>query len=380
MVSITKLYCGAKESFDEVRYGTPPDKRKPVVVWNITKSCNLFCKHCYANAEPGQNEESIIDTKEAKEIIEDFASFGVPVILFSGGEPLLRHDIFELLKHAKMLGLRTVLSTNGTLITKKVAEQLAESGISYVGVSLDGVGDVNDLFRGRLGAFDEAKEGIRNCKEAKIKIGIRFTITKENYHHIPEIFDFFEDEDIDRLCFYHLVYSGRAKSLMDLDLDHETRRRVLDYIIERTKAIYAKNRRVEVLTVDNHADGPYVYLKLLREDPKRAKEVYQFLLKNGGNLSGIGIVSIDERGDVHPDQFWKDYTLGNLKERSLGSILSNDGLIKALRNKKSFLTGRCARCRFIDICGGNFRVRAYAKTSDLWAPDPQCYLTDEEIS
>ncbi len=382
MVSITKLYFGAKENFDELRYGTDAKDRKPVVVWNLTAKCNLSCRHCYALAKTDKDVVEPITTEKGQEIIDDLSSFGVPVLLFSGGEPLLREDIFHLLGYASKKGLRTVLSTNGTLIDYDVAKKLKENGVSYVGISVDGTSEVNDSFRGKKGAFQMALEGIRNLKKVKLKVGIRFTINRENFHSIPEIFDLTEKEGVDRICFYHLVYSGRGKNLMDLDLTPEERRGVLDYIIRRTGEIFKRNRNIEVLTVDNHADGPYLYLKLLKEDPERAKEVYKLLLKNEGNLSGVGIASIDEEGYVHPDQFLRDFSIGNVLERPFSQIWTDEShlLFNLLKNKKNYVKGRCAKCRFLNVCGGNFRARAYAKTKDIWAEDPQCYLTDEEIS
>lgn len=382
MVSITKLYLGAEESFDQLRYGTLPWERKPVIVWNVTKRCNLFCKHCYASAKTSDAEKEKISTEKAKEILDDLSSFSVPVILFSGGEPLLREDIFEILDYARKRGLKTVLSTNGTLINEDAAKRIKDAGVSYVGISIDGIGDVNDIFRGKKGAFELATQGIRNLKKMKLKVGIRFTINRENYKFIPEVFDFFEKEEIDRICFYHLVYSGRGRNLMEIDLSPEERRGVLDYIIERTRTVFEKNKKIEVLTVDNHSDGPYIYLRLLKENPERAKKVYELLKKNGGNLSGVGIACIDEEGNVHPDQFWRDFTIGNVLERPFSEIWTDqsDPLFNSLKDKKKYLKGRCGRCNFIDMCGGNFRARAYAKTNDPWEEDPQCYLTDEEIS
>lgn len=381
MVSITKLYLGADETFDKLRYGTDAKDRKPVVVWNITGRCNLSCRHCYSQSGRDIDAQSELSTEEAKSVIDDLSHFSVPVVLFSGGEPLVREDIFELLEYAKNKGLRTVLSTNGTLITKEIAKNLASLQVSYVGISLDGIGEVNDVFRGKRGAFNDALRGILNCKKEGLKVGIRFTITRLNYEHIPKIFDFFDSYEIDRICFYHLVYSGRGRSLMDLDITSAERRKLLDFILDRAKRTYER-RKVEVLTVDNHADGPYIYLRLLKEDKEKAERVMELLKINSGNVSGLGIASIDESGFVHPDQFLKDIDLGNVKEKPFSQIWTDEEneILSKLRRKKEYLKGRCARCRFLEICGGNFRARAYAKFNDLWMEDPQCYLTDEEIA
>jgi len=249
-------------------------------------------------------------------------------------------------------------------------------------VSLDGIGDVNDAFRGMKGAYEKALSGIRHSKKVGIKVGLRFTINNRNYKEIPKIFDLVEKEGIERVCFYHLVYAGRGSGLIDEDLTHEETRRVVDYIMDRTKAFFDKGQPIEVLTVDNHADGPYVYLRLLREDKKRADEVYELLMMNEGNASGVGIACVDEEGNVHADQFWRHYSFGNVRERPFSTIWMDldDKLMAKLKKKKKYVKGRCTICRWLDICGGNFRVRAEAKTGDVWAEDPQCYLTEKEIA
>jgi len=355
--------------------------KKPVVVWNCTRRCNLKCVHCYSHSAdkdyPGE-----LTTEQGKALIEDLAQFGAPVILFSGGEPTLRHDLFELAQYAVSLGMRAVISTNGTKITREMAARLKDIGLSYVGVSLDGMRETNDKFRGHQGAFDEALAGIRNCLETGIKVGLRFTINKRNAQDIPEIFTLLEDENIPRVCFYHLVYAGRGTKLMEEDLDHAETRRVVDMIIDRTADLHARGKPKEVLTVDNHCDGPYLYLRKLREDPERAKDVLKLLRMNGGNSSGNGIGCVSWDGAVHADQFWRHVTFGNVAERPFSEIwtdLSNP-LMAKLKNKYPHVKGRCATCRFLPMCGGNFRVRAEAAVGDLWACDPACYLTDEEIS
>jgi radical SAM protein with 4Fe4S-binding SPASM domain len=274
-----------------------------------------------------------------------------------------------------------VISTNGTLINKETAARLKDIGLSYVGVSLDGTEEVNDRFRGRRGAFAKAMEGIRNCQEAGLKVGLRFTINRMNMQEIPAIFDLLEEADIPRVCFYHLVYAGRGSNLMKEDLDHQETRRVVDLIMDRTRDLHERGLSKEVLTVDNHADGPYVYLRMLREGNPRAPEVLDLLRMNEGNSSGRGIGCVSWDGSVHADQFWRHETLGNVRERPFSRIWSDPGhpLLSMLKDKKRYVTGRCAACRWLDVCAGNFRVRAEAATGDLWAPDPACYLTDEEI-
>ena len=294
----------------------------------------------------------------------------------------MRSDLVKLASYAIRNGMRAVISTNGSLISKRKAEELREIGLSYVGVSLDGMESVNDRFRGKKGAFREALAGIRNCQEAGLKVGLRFTINRINADEIPGIFDLLEAHQIPRVCFYHLVYAGRGSDLVAEDLEHSETRRVLDLIVDRTKDLHERGMPTEVLTVDNHADGPYLYLRMLREKNPRAAEVLQLLRMNEGNSSGRGIGCISWDGAVHADQFWRHYAFGNVMERPFSEIWSDlsDPLMAKLKDKKHYVKGRCAKCQWLDICGGNFRVRAEAVTGDIWAPDPACYLTDEEIS
>jgi len=391
MIGISKLYMGSVEESDVLRYGHCSRElpshllqfssdKKPVVVFNATRRCNLKCIHCYSESE---NVDYLgeLKTDEVKSLIDDLASFGSPVILFSGGEPLLRKDLYELIDYSVSKGIRAVISTNGTLITKDVARRLKDLNLSYVGVSLDGLEETHDSIRRVKGSFVRAISGIRNSMEHGIKVGLRFTINRMNMAEIPGIFDLLEKEKIPRVCFYHLVFTGRGRGIGELLLSHEETRRAVDLIVDKTRELFDKGLEPEVLTVDNHADGPYIYLRLLKEDPKRAEEVLKLLKLNQGNSSGVGIGCISWDGEVYPDQFWRNRPLGNIRDRKFSEIWTdeNNPFLVKLKNKKEYVKGRCSKCKWLDVCAGNFRARAEAETGDLWAADPACYLTDEEI-
>ncbi|MCB1227606.1 MAG: radical SAM protein [Verrucomicrobiales bacterium] len=386
MINLTRLYCDVAQPMDHLRYGRghgapkAAKERRPIVVWNITRRCNLKCLHCYQDSDskfyPGE-----LSWEQCQTVVDDLADFGVPAVLLSGGEPTIHPHFFDLAEYAASKGLRLTLSTNGTLIDADWARRIKEIGFSYVGISLDGMGDTHDHFRGRQGAFEKAVAAFRHCKAVDQKVGLRLTLARHNIEDLDNILDFIEREEIDRVCFYHLVYSGRGSELHEVP--HEETRRAIDKILDRTADWVARGTPREVLTVDQPVDGPYLYLRLLRENPERAARAWELLNWNGGaaNSSGTGISNIDTQGNVHPDQFWHDMTLGNVKERKFSEIWTNrdNETLAALRDRTAHLKGRCKDCRFLKVCGGGFRVRALQMTGDLWAPDPSCYLEEEEI-
>ncbi len=391
MIGVSKLYCATVEPSDALRYGRESKRlpahllqfsadKKPVVVWNVTQRCNLSCVHCYAQAK-SKSQSDELSTTEGLALLEDLARFEAPVVLFSGGEPLLRPDLTRLLERAVSLGLRAVISTNGTLITPSKAEELKDLGLSYVGISLDGLKEVNDRFRQVSGAFEAALAGVKNCQEAGLKVGLRFTISRRNVQEVPKIFDLMRQMSIPRVCFYHLVYAGRGSNLIAEALSPRETRGVVDLILNQTKALHRAGQKAEVLTVDNHCDGPYIYLRLSKEDPPRAREVLALLRWNQGNNSGRGIGCVSWDGQVHPDQFWRHLSLGNVRQRPFSEIWSDESIeiLNKLRRRREHLRGRCGACQWLDVCNGNFRVRAEAVSGDLWAPDPACYLSDDEI-
>ncbi len=391
MLSASRLLNGTVTPDDALRYGRQSDRgpahllhysvdKKPVIVWNVTRRCNLSCMHCYLDSHdrsyPGE-----LTTEEGRRLLDDVASFGAPVVLFSGGEPLLRPDLFELAAYARDLGLRCVLSTNGTLISKRTAREIRQAGFSYAGVSLDGIGAVHDKVRGKKGAYDEALAGLRRCRDEGVRVGLRFTVHRKNVDELPAIFDLLETEDIPRCCVYHLAYAGRGDRIRAYDLSPEETRAAIDYVFVRSRDFAARGLDKEILTVDNHADGVYLYMKLREQDAERAEAVYRMLQWNGGNQSGIAIADVDPQGNVHADQFSGDYSFGSVRQRPFSSIWTDDSepRMALLRDRKPGLKGRCRSCRFLDICNGNLRVRAERYFDDFLAPDPACYLTDEEI-
>lgn len=380
MISWTRLLTGETQDNDNLRYSNHLNCIPRIVVWNTTRNCNLSCRHCYFGAmnTTGSNQ---LSTEEAKAFIKDLAKIGVPALLFSGGEPLLRKDIFELAKLTKDIRIRSVLSTNGTLITSGMARKVKQAGFFYVGISLDGKEETNDRFRQNKGAFQRTLAGLRNCQDAGLKVGLRFTLTKYNFPDLPYIFELVERESIARFCLYHLVYSGRGVNLSNQDLTHRERREVLEFIWEKTFYFYQKGLKIEILTVDNHADGAWIYLKLKKYNPIQAQEALELLRAQGGNSSGIKIGAVDDCGRVYADQFLQSHPLGNIRDKRFSDIWSdsrNPFLFK-LRNRHLFLKGRCRRCNFLLICNGNLRARAQAAFGDVWMDDPVCYLKDKEI-
>ncbi|HAR64264.1 MAG: hypothetical protein DKM50_02355 [Candidatus Margulisiibacteriota bacterium] len=393
MISISKLWCDEDFPHNNLRYGESRDtdnpwgnipsakERKPIIVWNCTKSCNLKCVHCYSDST-AHHYENELTTAEGKNLLTQLRDFGVKAVLFSGGEPLMRSDIFELLGYASDLGLRTVLSTNGTLIDHKLAAQLRALNPSYIGISLDGIGTINDDFRGVSGAFARASDAFDNCIKEGIKTGLRLTMTKHTIAGLENIFKFIEEKNIPRVCFYHLVPAGRGQSKHLLSAQES--RMALDLIIEKAEQYAKQGIKKDILTVDNHVDGVYLYLKMMKKDKKKATEIKKHLLWNGGGRysTGIGIGEIDFYGNVHPDQFWMHYTFGNIRERSFADIWTDerDDLLRGLRNRLPLLKGKCSRCAYVEMCGGSLRVRAEIIHGDQWQEDPACYLSEEEIA
>ncbi len=389
MISVSTLLCDHAADGNRLRYDIDTgaenpvsDRRqtRPVVVWNTTNRCNLKCVHCYAGAK-SEPKASELTTAEGKRLLDDLAAYDVPVVLFSGGEPLVRPDLTELVAHAAEAGIRPVLSTNGTLLTADRARELKAAGLAYAGVSVDGLADRNDEFRGVDGAFRAAVEGIETCLDVGLKTGLRYTVTRQNVDDLDGVVDLLTDIGLDRFCFYHLSYSGRGETLDSIDLDPVERRAVVKRICDRTVRSHRDGDEIETLLVGNYADAAYLVEYARRafgEDA--ARRVYARLERNGGDPAGERVAAVDCLGNVHPTQFWRSYSLGNVRDRSFGDIWDDEAnpLLRAVRERPENLTGRCAPCRYRTVCRGGSRLRALAAGNGLFGPDPQCYLDESE--
>ncbi|MDS1029283.1 radical SAM protein [Bacillota bacterium LX-D] len=386
MINLTSLFS-TKE--DPLRYTKECKKTLsgvkvgvgPVIAWNITNKCNYRCKHCYSKAS-FIGDEKELTTNEAERVIDDLFKINVPVILFSGGEPLLRSDIFHLIQYARDKNIRVCLSTNGSLIDRKMAIRIKKADISYVGISIDGIGSINDQFRGIKGAYLKSVAAVENCHEVGQKVGLRFTLQKKNFTQVAKILDLLDRMEANRICFYHLVPSGRGEEIYNEALSGEETRVVMDLLYQYIISNDCIGKKAkEILTVDNHCDGVYLYLKAKKYlPPEKANRIYRLLSYNGGNRSGIAIANIDSQGNVFADQFSKAFNLGNVKKNLFSEIWEGSNLLKELRDRKGRLKGKCNFCSWLNLCNGNLRARAYGVYKDFWEEDPGCYLTEQEIS
>ncbi|MBJ7455145.1 MAG: radical SAM protein [Thermoleophilia bacterium] len=383
MLNVTAL-LGRPSATDDLRYGhgsrlRSGAERRPVVVWNCTRSCNLSCRHCYSDSTAQRYDE--LTTDEAMEFLDDIAAFGSPALLLSGGEPFMRPDLLEVMTEARSRGLAVTISSNGTMVTPERARAVAAAGVRYVGISVDGLEADHDAFRGRRGAYRRSLAGIAALKAEGVRVGVRVTLTATAIAALPDIFAMIEREGIDRACFYHLVPAGRGVSQEAVAPPGV--RAAVESIFAWSEDLVERDAPVEVLTVDNYADGPALYLRELGRDPEVATRIHERLSWNGGarNASGTGLAAVDWEGRVKPDQFWGGPVLGSVRERPLSQIWTDPPPeLERLRRRSDNLTGRCSGCRFLGLCGGGLASRALASGAGLEGSDPGCHLRDEEIA
>jgi radical SAM protein with 4Fe4S-binding SPASM domain len=354
----------------------PPDlirfsaQTKPVVMWNLTRHCNLACHHCYMDARGKAEDEMSLE--EGLRLVDELADLKIPILILTGGEPLLSKNFYPLAFHAREIGLRTVVSTNGTLITPEVARLLAEARIRYVGVSLDAAAPQrHDAFRGVAGAYARALQGLRNARDAGLKTGLRITLTRDNWQDVPALLNLALEEEIPRFCLYHLVPTGRGAGMADRDVTPDQRRSVIRLLAEA--AVELKDENIEILTTDSPMDGAYL-LELLKDDP-RQEQARRLLTSAGGCSTGVKVANINHRGDVHPCHFMPHIVVGSVRERSFRDIWIDHPSqeLLALRDMKSGLKGKCGKCDYLELCGG-CRQKAYYYHGDLHGEDPTCIL------
>ncbi|MEW8340712.1 MAG: heme d1 biosynthesis radical SAM protein NirJ [Candidatus Thiodiazotropha sp.] len=359
----------------------PPVKPTgPVVIWNLVRRCNLTCRHCYATSADKDFPRELT-TFEVFDVMDDLKRFGVPVLILSGGEPLMRPDILAISKRAKSMGFYVGLSSNGTLINEETIVDIAEIGYDYVGISIDGMRATHDRFRRKQGAFDESMRGIRFCRDAGLKVGLRFTLTQDNAAELPDLLRLMDDEGIDKFYLSHLNYAGRGYKNRNDDVHHRITREAMDLLFATCWEDVQQGRKREFVTGNNDADGVYLLLWAARHLPQHLPRLQAMISRWGGNSSGVNIANIDNEGRVHPDTMWWDYTLGSVKKRPFSEIWqdTSEPLMAGLKRKMRPLEGRCADCTHRSVCGGNSRTRAWRLTGNPWAEDPGCYLSDDEI-
>ena len=369
-----------QELHDPTPLGAKRNPPGPVVIWNLVRRCNLACKHCYSISAdvdfPGE-----LSTRQVFDVIDDLKDFRVPVLILSGGEPLLRPDIFEISHHAKKKGFYVALSTNGTMINESNINEIAKVGYDYLGISIDGMRKTHDDFRQKKGAFDASLKGLKLCSEAGIKVGMRFSITQDNANELPFLLDLMEQENVDKFYLSHLNYGGRGNRHRGHDAIHKITREALDLLFDVSWACVEQGRDREFVTGNNDADGVYLLHWIKKRFPDRYDHMRAKLAQWGGNSSGVNVANIDNLGNVHPDTFWWNYNLGNVLKRPFSEIWqdTSDPLMAGFKTHPRPLRGRCGICNYKDVCGGNTRVRAFQTTGDPWWEDPACYLHDQEL-
>ncbi len=357
--------------------GTMPG---PVVIWNLIRRCNLTCKHCYS-ISTDTDFKGELSTDEIFSVMEGLYAFGVRVLILSGGEPLLRPDIFTISERAKAMGFYVGLSTNGTLIDESNIGAIAAAGYDYVGISIDGLGKTHDYFRRREGAFDASMNAIRLCRQRDLKVGLRFTLTRDNAADLPGLLRLMDDEGVAKFYLSHLNYAGRGNKNRRDDTVHRMTRDALDLLFETAWRDARVEGGREVVTGNNDADGIYLLHWVEQRYPDYAPVIRAMLERWGGNATGVGVANIDNLGRVHPDTMWWHHDLGNVRDRPFSEIWedTSDPLMAGLKQRPRPVTGRCGACNYLDICNGNTRVRAHQTSGDWWSENPGCYLTDQEI-
>jgi radical SAM protein with 4Fe4S-binding SPASM domain len=349
-----------------------------IMIWNFTNRCNLLCHHCYSKADA--NGVDTLTFEDIEKTVPSMIKAGVKFVIFSGGEPLIRKDIFDIAQLMKNNGIITYLSTNGMYITPKNAKQIVDT-FNYIGVSIDGTKEEHDYFRGQKGSYEKAIEGIKHIQNAGGNAGIRFTLTKETQKSFYKMFDLVEELGANKLYISHLVYSGRGLDNLKIDISKDERRKYVQFIIDKAFEYYKAGKDIDLVTGNMEMDAVLLLQKFENEYPDFVDSLKTKLKSWGGNSAGKRLGNMDWVGNVKPDPFFP-FTIGNYLENSFEDVWGGktSDIVEKLRDEPRNIGGKCSNCKYLDICNGGSRSRAYAIYGDLWAEDPSCYLTDEEIS
>lgn len=348
-----------------------------IVIWNMTNRCNLLCHHCYSKASA--NEKETLALEDILATIPKLKKAGVNFVIFSGGEPLLRKDIFEIAQAMKDNQIMTYLSTNGTYINEKNAQKIIDT-FNYIGISIDGIGEVHDHFRGQKGSYDKSINAIKIIQSLGGNAGIRFTLTKETENSFYDIFKLSEDLNINKIYISHLVYSGRGEENLNIDISKEKRKEYVEFMINKAFEYYQSGIDIDIVTGNMEMDAILLLKLFEKKYPEYVDSLKEKLISWGGNSAGDRLGNMDWNGFVKPDPFFPT-TIANYLERDFDDLWldKNNDLLNRLRAKPRAIKGKCSLCKYINICNGGSRSRAYAISGDLWEEDPSCYLTLDEI-
>ena len=344
-----------------------------LVVWDYTYRCNLRCKHCYINAGIIPRDELTLDEK--RKALDILADAGVASIAYSGGEPLLGEGIFEMIKRTKDYGMHASMATNGTLLTKEVAEELARIGLDYIQISLDSVNPhIHDEFRGVQGAFNRTIKGIKNAMNAGITVEVAMTITKYNVDQVKEMLDFLKELGVPLFMHFNFIPTGRGKDIVQMDIDPDTREKILKYFVKKAK----ENFPVQAMSTAPQFARVSIQCSQLSNEVMIGGHFYQYkgdtkLIQIaefiGGCGAGRAYISLEPNGDIQPCVFLP-IKVGNILKDDFEELWRSNKVFNDLRNR-DLLKGACANCPFKYVCGG-CRARAYAYFGDYLAPDPGC--------
>jgi len=330
MIAFSRLLCGYA-SVSGVMRGKASGQVVPevhqfsftepplLVAWNATYRCNLSCSHCHIDADDRCAGDELTEV-EARAMIDDLAEMRVPVLLFSGGEPLVREDVLDLARYASAKGLQPLLSTNGTLIDRQMAERIHSAEVHYAGISIDGLEATHNQFRRNSRAFQDAVEGISNCNEAGVKAGIRFTPNALSNHDLPGVLDLAEELKVSRFCMHNSTCSGPKSVLKNQGVTPEEWRNAVSFLIEKAMDWDRRGIQIEIITTDQHAEGAYVHSYVTRTLPDHAEGVRRLLEMSGGCSASCKMSNVDPAGNVHVCQFRGQVTLGNVRKRKFSEI------------------------------------------------------------